>query len=71
MDDPNRNTYAPAKNPRPEREEGREPSNNDSEEAMAREGFRTLDRARRSGDERRGLSTPVYTGFGPYDFDDY
>lgn len=70
MDDPNRNTWSPALNPRAE---GREQAAPDSDAAMLKEGYRVLDRAERYlGNEREGLSFPVYRGgpMLPLDYDD-
>lgn len=69
MDDPNRNTRSPHLNPD---ETGRakwDRPTNDSADAMAKEGFRVLDRADRwsGGKERPGLSRPEYPGDRAYE----
>ena len=75
MDDPNRNTRSPHRNPdRSGQEDKHRQPMNESPEDMAREGYSVLDRAGRYGNkEREGLARPDY-GYRMYpldfDFDD-
>lgn len=64
MDDPNRNTRSPSLNPDKSGRSKWDQPTNDSPDAMAKAGYRVLDRADRwsGGKERPGLSQPEYPG---------